>query len=60
MNTMTRPVNQDLPKMMEHPNELYEELLKFESFSFGKFQDIPYPDMREREQIKINWNQKSK
>ena len=60
MNTMTGTVNQDLPKMIEHPNELYEELLKFESFSFGKFQDIPYPDMREREQIKINWNQKSK
>ena len=60
MNTMTRTVNQDLPKMIEHSNELYEELLKFESFSFGKFQDIPYPDMREREQIKINWNQKSK
>ena len=60
MNTMTRTVNQDLPKMIEHPNELYEEILKFESFSFGKFQDIPYPDMREREQIKIYWNQKSK
>ena len=60
MNTTTGTVNQDLPKMTEHPNELYEEILKFESFSFGKFQDIPYPDMREREQIKINWNQKSK
>tara|TARA_Y100001963_G_scaffold158291_1_gene257404 strand:- start:2488 stop:2628 length:141 start_codon:yes stop_codon:yes gene_type:complete len=46
--------------MTEHPNELYEEILKFDSFSYGKFQDIPYPDMREREQIKINWNQKSK
>ena len=60
MNTTTGTVNQDLPKMTEHSNELYEEILKFESFSYGKFQDIPYPDMREREQIKINWNQKSK
>ena len=60
MNTMTRTVNQDLPKMTEHSNELYEEILKFENFSYGKFQDIPYPDMRDREQIKINWNQKSK
>ena len=60
MNTMTGTVNQDLPKMTEHSNELYEEILKFESFSYGKFQDIPYPDMRDREQIKINWNQKSK
>ena len=41
----------------EYPN-LYEEILKDYNFRYGKFNPIPYPNMKEMEQIKIDWNQK--
>ena len=43
----------------EYPN-LYNEILKDYNFRYGKFNPIPYPNMKEMEQIKIDWNHKEK
>jgi len=33
--------------MNDYPPEMYNEILKYENFSYGKFLEIPYPTINQ-------------
>ena len=43
--------------MTKYPPEMYEEILKDYNWSWGKFNPIPYPSLKE--QINVNWKDKN-
>ncbi len=37
--------------MNNYPPEMYNEILKYENFSYGKFLEIPYPTINQQPKL---------
>ena len=37
--------------MNNYPPEMYNEILKYENFSYGKFLEIPYPTINQQTKL---------
>ena len=45
--------------MNDYPPELYNEILEYENFSYGKFLEIPYPTINNQSKLHHGTKQQS-
>ena len=45
--------------MNDYPPEMYNEILKYENFSYGKFLEIPYPTINNSNKLHHGTKQQS-
>ena len=45
--------------MNTYPPEMYNEILEFENFRYGKFLEIPYPTINQQPQLQHGTKQQS-
>ena len=45
--------------MNDYPPEMYNEILKYENFSYGKFLEIPYPTINQPTKLHHGTKQQS-